>query len=445
MASTSALLDFLRRSFPSAVSASTSENDLPSLAIQLYPEVSYTEKEKVETSQWLTTSSRLVAAEEDEAKHSERLGSLNLHLSTRTTLLGSKPSIADVALYFRLAPAVKSWTSEERTGERGYHHIVRFIDFVQNAPLFALSLELGEKVDIDVNEVKFVHKPLDPKEEKERKKKEKLAAAAADSATSLPVGKSKDQDSGKASKKDKRQGAGEDVKAKAEGASGDTVQQPKKEKKEKQQKPPKQPAKESSLSPCLIDLRVGHILKAVNHPNADSLYVSTIACGDAAGTENTSEYEGQIVRTVCSGLNGLVPLEEMQGRKIVAVCNLKPVTMRGIKSAAMVLAASPRLAEGEEDHHNGPVELVSPPLDSAAGERVCFEGWTGEPEGLLNPKKKVWETLQPGFTTTESLEVGFNVIAIPQLQEEYAKGVGKLVTDSGGICTVKTLKGATVR
>lgn len=203
---------------------------------------------------------------------------------------------------------------------------------------------------------------------------------------------------------------------------------------------------EKPLSPALIDLRVGHILKAETHPNADSLYVSTIACGDPLGTDNTSEYEGQVVRTVCSGLNGLIPLEEMQNRKIVAVCNLKPVTMRGVKSCAMVLAASPRVAEGE-DSHKGPVELVSPPTDSKAGDRVYFEGWEGEPEPVLNPKKKVWEMIQPGFTTTDALEVGFDVEAVPQLSGEGENkkiGVGKLKTTTG-LCTVNTLKGATVR
>ncbi|KAL1972843.1 hypothetical protein VTN31DRAFT_6385 [Thermomyces dupontii] len=124
------------------------------------------------------------------------------------------------------------------------------------------------------------------------------------------------------------------------------AQKEKKEKKEKQPKPAAAPA--APPSPSLIDLRVGHILRAIRHPNADSLYVSTIDCGDAPGSDNTSvdEATGKTVRTVCSGLNGLVPLEEMQGRKVVVVCNLKPVTMRGIKSAAMVLAASPRVAEG---------------------------------------------------------------------------------------------------
>ena len=447
LASSSALLDFLRSSYPTAVSASTSEADLPALSHKLFPSTSYSDNEKVETSQWLTTSSRLATPDEDEAKHAERLGSLNIHLSTRATLLGANPSVADLALYYRLAPAVKSWSTEERTGEHGYHHIVRFIDFVQNAPLFGLAVKDEEKIKVDLDDIRFVHKPLDPKEEKERKKKEKAAAAAKDDdQTSLPAGKSKEE--GTKQSKEKAKDAVQSAEEKAKGAAaGDNPQQLKKEKKEKQPKPQKQPAKETPLSPCLIDLRVGHILKAVNHPNADSLYVSTIACGDAPGTDNTSEHEGQIVRKVCSGLNGLVPLEEMQGRKIIAVCNLKPVTMRGIKSAAMVLAASPRLKEGEEDNHKGPVELVTPPEDAKAGERVIFEGWAGEPEGVLNPKKKVWETLQPGFTTTEGLEVGFDMASVPQLQAEgeSIKPTGKLVTSSGGTCTVKTLPNAVVR
>jgi len=440
-------LSILHQSFPSAAPSSTSELDINQLSHTIYPDTAYSDNEKIEITQWLTTASRLATPDEDEAKHAERLGSLNTHLSTRTTLLGSKPSVADVALYTRLAPTVSKWSPEERTGEHGYHHIVRHIDFVQNAPVFRLKLAKDDKIKIDVDDVKFIHEPIDPKEEKERRKKEKANAAAAGGEGEQPlvVGQGKGQGGGR-SKKDsaKVQELGEEVKGVA---AGDGAAQPKKEKKEKQPKPQKQPAKETPLSPCLIDLRVGHILKAINHPNADSLYASTIACGDPAGTENTSEYEGQIVRTVCSGLNGLIPLEEMQGRKIIAVCNLKPVTMRGIKSAAMVLAASPGVAEGE-DSHKGPVELVMPPADAKAGERVFFEGWQGEPEGVLNPKKKIWETIQPGFTTTDDLEVAFNAGGIPQLQgdgEAKKEGVGKLVTIGGGICTVNSLQGATVR
>lgn len=327
---------------------------------------------------------------------------------------------------------------------------MRHLDFVQNAPLFGLKVEEADKVKIDPDNVVSKIKPIDAKAEKERKKKEKeLAAAgatgaAAAGATVTSAASKEEQAKGATKGKEEPKSVGDKIAA----AVGAEMPGVRKEKKEKKEKAPKQaknaPAPEKPLSPAQIDLRVGHILKAIQHPNADSLYVSTIAMGDAPGTDNTSEYEGQVVRTVCSGLNGLVPLEEMQGRKIVAVCNLKPVTMRGIKSAAMVLAASPKLAEGEEDKHAGPVELVNVPAEAKAGDRVYFEGWQGEPEAVLNPKKKIWESCQPGFTTTGDLEVAFDVAAVPQLVEGGKSGVGKLMT-TGGVCTVKTLKDATVR
>lgn len=34
-------------------------------------------------------------------------------------------------------------------------------------------------------------------------------------------------------------------------------------------------------------------------------------------------------RTVISGLAGLYPLEKLEGRDVVVLCNLKPVNMRG--------------------------------------------------------------------------------------------------------------------
>ena len=227
-------------------------------------------------------------------------------------------------------------------------------------------------------------------------------------------------------------------------------------KKEKKAKAPKQAAAPAPnpLSPALIDLRVGHILRCIPHPDADSLYVSTIAMGDAPDSDHTSvdEATGKTVRTVCSGLKGLVPLEEMQGRKVVTVANLKPVTMRGIKSAAMVLAASPKPAEGEDPHgaHDRVVELVNPPAGAEAGDKVYFEGWPyGDgkgPEKQLNPKKKQWEAIQPGFFTGEDLTVGFDASATEGIKaEEGQASKGKLVVEGKGVCTVKTLTGAVVR
>jgi aminoacyl tRNA synthase complex-interacting multifunctional protein 1 len=104
------------------------------------------------------------------------------------------------------------------------------------------------------------------------------------------------------------------------------------------------------------------------------------------------------------------------------------------------------VVEGE-DSHKGPVELVNPPEGAKAGDRIYFEGWEGEPEAVLNPKKKVWETIQPGFTTTDGLEVGFDVGAVPQLSGEGTEkktGVAKLRTKEG-LCSIATPKDAVVR
>lgn len=439
------LLSLLYRSYPAAVSPDATEPDLLHASPKIFPQTTFSTDEHADIKQWLGTITGLQDAltKDDKAVVRNILLQLNGHLGTRTTLLGAKPSVADIAMYALLGPVVEKWTPEKRTGENGYHHIVRHVDFVQNSRLFGLRIPEEEKVGIDLNDVRFVPKPVDPKEEKERKKKEKAAAQNPDAtaAGASPAGEQKPLVVGQGTPE-----GGEAAKGGEEAAAGEKKgKKDKKEKKEKQPKPAPAPA--ALPTPAVIDLRVGHILRAVNHPNADSLYVSTIDCGDAPGTENTSQDEatGKTVRTVCSGLNGLVPLAEMQDRKIIAICNLKPVSMRGIKSTAMVLAASPRVAEGE-DSHAGPVELVSPPADSAAGQRVTFEGWSGEPEKVLNPKKKVWETFQPGFTTTENLEVAFDSQAVPAAQGQEGKPVvGKLVTAFGGLCVVKSLRGAAVK
>ncbi|PHH86742.1 hypothetical protein CDD83_9811 [Cordyceps sp. RAO-2017] len=392
----------------------------------------YSATEEAEIQQWLTTSERL-KSDQDKAS---MLDTLNSHLASRTTLLGSKPSRADVAVFEALAPLVANWSPDERTGEQGRPHIVRHLDFVQNSSHFDLGLADARKVKVDHDDVRFVKAPVDAKAEKERLKKEKAAAAAAAGGKDSAVL----TDRTKENKADDKKGP-----AGAAAAAAAADGKPKKEKKEKAPKPQKAPAAAPApLSPALIDLRVGHILKAVNHPDADSLYVSTIAMGDQPG-DDTTEYEGQVCRTVCSGLNGLVPLAEMQGRRVVVVCNLKPVKMRGIKSSAMVLAASPRpsgAAAADDDGHGGPVELVAPPEGSRPGDRLYFDGWAGQPEAQLNPKKKVWETLQPAFTTTPDREVAFDAAAVQQLG---STAVGKLVTAAGGVCTVPSLRNAVVR
>lgn len=243
------LVTFLKTHAPNNVGE---ETDAVKASHALFPEVTYTDAEKAELSQWLITASHIAASTEDAAKSAERLSSLNTHLSSRTTLLGAKPSVADIAIYQKLAPVVSKWTPEERTGEQGYHHIVRHVDFVQNSPLFGLKLD--NKVNIDLDNLVFRVKPVDAKAEKERKKKEKEAAAAnaaASGATATSLtgeqGAAQGGQGGK-SKKEKAKGlaqaAGEAVAGTvtgkpASGAAPEGAPTQKKEKKEKKEKQPK--------------------------------------------------------------------------------------------------------------------------------------------------------------------------------------------------------------
>lgn len=243
------LLTFLRTHAPNNAG---DETDAVKTSQALFPETTYTDADKAELNQWLITSSHVASEGEDAAKSANRLSSLNTHLSSRTTVLGSKPSVADIALYQKLAPVVSNWSVEERTGEQGYHHIVRHVDFVQNSPVFGLKLD--DKVNIDPDNVVFKIKPVDAKAEKERKKKEKEAAAASAAASGATpttlTGEQGAAESGQGgkSKKEKTKGlaqaAGEAVagtvtgKPSSGGApEGAPIQ--KKEKKEKKEKQPK--------------------------------------------------------------------------------------------------------------------------------------------------------------------------------------------------------------
>ncbi|XP_041980218.1 aminoacyl tRNA synthase complex-interacting multifunctional protein 1 [Aricia agestis] len=161
-----------------------------------------------------------------------------------------------------------------------------------------------------------------------------------------------------------------------------TEQAPKKAKKEKEPaKKNKEPAAavDSVVDVRKLDLRIGKIIEINKHPDADSLYVEKIDCGE----ENP--------RTVVSGLVNHVPIDEMRDRIVMVLCNLKPVKMRGVTSEAMVMCAS----SPEK------VEVLIPPQGAAPGDLVSCEGYPREPEPQLNPKKKIFETCAPDLKTND--------------------------------------------
>lgn len=166
-------------------------------------------------------------------------------------------------------------------------------------------------------------------------------------------------------------------------------------------------------TPSKLDIRVGRILEVSRHPDADALYVEKIDLGEIEP------------RIIVSGLVNFVPIEEMQSRDVVVLCNLKPAKMRGVESKGMVLCASV-----DEPKH---VEPLLAPEGSRPGDRIVIEGYeNGEPDEVLNPKKKFWEKLQVDMKTNDGL------LAVWQGNKLISKG-------SGNPVRTKSMKNAPIK
>ena len=96
------------------------------------------------------------------------------------------------------------------------------------------------------------------------------------------------------------------------------------------------------------------------HPESEKLYIEKIDLGEPDGK----------IRTIVSGLQQFVPLEEMLAEKIIVFANMKPKKLANIMSEGMVLCSS--------NAEHTVVELMRPHPDSVIGERVTLEG-----EGLF--------------------------------------------------------------
>jgi len=75
-----------------------------------------------------------------------------------------------------------------------------------------------------------------------------------------------------------------------------------------------------------LELRVGRILEANDHPNADRLYVLKVDLG---------ERQVQLV----AGIKNSYTKEELIGKSAIIVANLEPKVLRGVESNGMLLAA----------------------------------------------------------------------------------------------------------
>jgi methionyl-tRNA synthetase len=110
-----------------------------------------------------------------------------------------------------------------------------------------------------------------------------------------------------------------------------------------------------------LDLRVAKILEVSDHPKADKLYIMQVDLGPLGK------------RTIVAGMKPYYQKNEISGKSIVMVTNLKPAVIRGVESKGMLLAAT---------DDNNIVSLLDP-KDGSPGAEVGVEGIAREPASVL--------------------------------------------------------------
>lgn len=98
-----------------------------------------------------------------------------------------------------------------------------------------------------------------------------------------------------------------------------------------------------------IQIQVGEVLKCEPVKKAKKLLVSQIRVGNE-------------VRQIVSGISAHYKPEEMVGKKVAVITNLKPVTLCGIESQGMILAA------GDDE---GNLSVLTVDRDIISGSEIC--------------------------------------------------------------------------
>lgn len=143
-----------------------------------------------------------------------------------------------------------------------------------------------------------------------------------------------------------------------------------------------------------VILKVSKIVNVEKHPGGDKLFILTLDCGE------------EEPRTIVSSIVPFYKAEELLGRNIVLVSNLKPANFRGVKSRGMLLAASDPTAE--DPHSTCEVIFAD---DIAPGTVLKLEG-EGEVEKVTTYIKPDHFFALPmktedGFVTVDGKKLGY--------------------------------------
>ncbi len=145
-----------------------------------------------------------------------------------------------------------------------------------------------------------------------------------------------------------------------------------------------------------LDLRVAKIADIREHPNAEKLYVLDLDLGKEK-------------RQLVAGLRPYYPKEELKGKHIVIIANLKPAVLRGVESQGMLLA-------GQEGNVVKVLETKAAP-----GTQVNVDGIVQKPAKQLEIDQFLAVGLKvadgvPGYKG-KKLRAGKDVVAIQGVKD----------------------------
>lgn len=334
------------------------------------------------------------------------LHKLNKKIEPIVYLVSNQFSLADIVLFSSVQPVVASWKDEETWT---FDNISRWYDNIQHLkvvqPLaekkgfvaFKRNVPKEKGAKAEQSEHKKEAKAEQPEQKKEEKPKAQEKSQSQEKSQDKPS-----QEKGQGKQKGKTPAPKTEAPAPAvspavaspastspaPSASPSTASEGKGKGKGQPQPQAKKSAGPKPEVFKRLDMRVGKIVNIENHPNAESLYKEEIDLG-----------EGK-TRQVVSGLVKFVPIEEMRGRLVVVLCNLKAGNIRNVRSEAMVICAS------NKEHTQ--VEPLDCPPGSVPGDKItvdeedCPE--VSGPDDVINlsDKTNVFAKLQADLLTNSA-------------------------------------------
>lgn len=136
-----------------------------------------------------------------------------------------------------------------------------------------------------------------------------------------------------------------------------------------------------------LEIRVGRITNVTEHEKEkhEKVYCMDIDIGDKEGGP----------RQIAAGLRSVMSANELNGRTVLVLCNIKPKKLGNYYSHGAVLCAA----------SDSTVKLIAVPVDAKVGERVIVPGFGGPFDEVMCEKEaeklKVVEKVMPYFKTNQ--------------------------------------------